>query len=99
MLPKHGSISNQEESQWLDGKIPKVHQWCPKSNCHKESKRRLEHVGVASYLVLEGGELFGFGMGFVGGGLFGFVGGGLFGFGGWRAIWFWGVASYLVLRH
>ena len=47
--------------------------------------------GVASYLVLGGGELFGFG----GGG----GGGELFGFGGWRAIWFWGVASYLVLGH
>ena len=65
----------------------------------RNPKGDLNMLGVASYLVLGGGELFGFGMGFVGGGLFGFVGGGLFGFGGWRAIWFWGVASYLVLRH
>ena len=50
---------------------------------------------MASYLVLGGGELFGFG----GGGVVSYLvlgGGELFGFGGWRAIWFWGIDSSVI---
>ena len=79
-------------------KIFKFTNCVPSPSAKRSPKGDLNILGVASYLVLGGGELFGFGgwraIWFWGVASYLVLGGGeLFGFGGWRAIWFWGIDS------